>query len=75
MKAPNSINAVGKPKPATEQRDSKLTRNQQLGIMDNRLLSRHTEVKSKLIDMLTHYETGFTNGEVTVGKTDVLKLC
>ena len=42
--------------------------------MDNRLLSQHPEVRSKLISLIDHDETVFTDGEVAVGKTDVLKM-
>ena len=42
--------------------------------MDNRLLSQHPEVRSKLIDIISHHESVFTDEEVAVGKTDVLKM-
>ena len=72
MESPSHTNVVGQPEQATEQHSPKSARTQQLSIMDNRLLSWHTEVRSKLIDLLTHYESVFTDGEVAVGKTDVL---
>ena len=46
----------------------------QLGIMDNRLIHNHSEVKSKMIDLVDHYEAVFTKGTVTMGKTDLLKM-
>ena len=46
----------------------------QLGIMENRLLSQHTEVRNKLINVISHYESVFTDSDVAVGKTDVLKM-
>ena len=47
---------------------------QQLGLMENRLLAQHPEVRSKLIDLVTRYESVFTDSDVAVGKTDVLKM-
>ena len=47
---------------------------EQLGIMDNRLLSQHPEVRLKLINILSRYESVFTDSDVAVGKTDVLKM-
>ena len=47
---------------------------QQLGLMDNRLLAQHPEVRSKLIALVTRYESVFTDSDVAVGKTDLLKM-
>ena len=47
---------------------------EQLGIQDNRLLEQHPEVRSKLINLVKHYEAVFTDDETAVGKTDVLKM-
>ena len=46
----------------------------QLGIMENRLLAQHTEVRTKLINVISQYESVFTDSDVAVGKTDVLKM-
>ena len=42
--------------------------------MDNRLLAQHPEVRSKLIALVTRYESVFTDSDVAVGKTDLLKM-
>ena len=42
--------------------------------MENRLLAQHPEVRSKLIDLVTRYESIFTDSDIAVGKTDVLKM-
>ena len=47
---------------------------QQLGLMENRLLAQHPEVRSKLIDLVTRYESIFTDSDVGVSKTDILKM-
>ena len=47
---------------------------QQLGLMENRLLAQHPEVRSKLIDLVTCYESIFTDSDVAVSKIDVLKM-
>ena len=47
---------------------------EQLGIMDNRLLMQHPKVRSKSISLFSRYESVFTDSDVAVGKTDVLKM-
>ena len=47
---------------------------EQLGLMENKLLAWHPKVRSNLISLLTRYETVFTDSDVAVGKTDVLKI-
>ena len=47
---------------------------EQLGIMDNRLLTQHTEVRSKLINMISRYESVFLDDDIAVGETDLLKM-
>ena len=47
---------------------------EQLGIMDNRLLTQHPEVRSKLISLVNRYEAVFTDEDTAVGKTDLLKM-
>ena len=42
--------------------------------MDNRLLAQNTEVRSKLTNMISRYESMFTDDDIAVGKTDVLKM-
>ena len=42
--------------------------------MDNRLLMQHPKVRSKLISLISRYEFVFTDNDVAVGKTDVLKM-
>ena len=78
MESPNLIHSVDKNNPAAAQSSQWSSRTQQLveqlGVMDNRLLSRHTEVRSKLISLIDCFETVFTDGEVSVGKTDELKM-
>ena len=78
MESPNLVHSVGKDRPAAGRNVTKSSRTQQLveqlGLMENRLLTQHLQVRSRLIDMITHYETVFTNGEVALGKTDVLKM-
>ena len=76
MKSCNPVHSVDTQPPvegaASTERTQQLV--EQLGIMDNRLLTQHPEVRSRLIDMLSRYESVFTDDEVAVGKTDLLKM-
>ena len=47
---------------------------EQLGIINNELLAQHTEVRSNSIKVISRYESVFTDGEVAIGKTEVLKM-
>merc|ERR1711994_1019967 len=76
MESCNLVMTMGADRPAeqtpTNERVQHLV--QQLGLMDNRLLEQHPEVRSKLIALVTRYESVFTDSDVAVGKTDVLKM-
>ena len=47
---------------------------QQLGIMDNRLLANHPEVRQTLINLITRYESVFTDDDNALGKTELIKM-
>ena len=47
---------------------------EELGLENNRLLNNHTEVKSKLIELVAKYHEVFTNASTKVGKTDKLSM-
>ena len=76
MELCNPIHSVDTQPPVELAASTELTQHliEQLGIMDNRLLLQHTEVRSKLIDVVSRYELVFTDSDVAVGKTDVLKM-
>ena len=42
--------------------------------MDNRLLANHPEVRQTLINLVTRYESVFTDDDNAVGKTNLLKM-
>ena len=42
--------------------------------MENRLLANHPKVRKALINLIARYESVFTDDDVAVGKTDVLKM-
>ena len=78
MESPNLVHSMGKNRPASGGNITKSNRTQQLveqlGLMENRLLTKYPQVMSRLIDVITRYERAFTDGDVSVGKTDVLKM-
>ena len=73
-KSPNLVNTAKLTKPESDPPVQQSERTEQLvaqlGLMDNRLLSNHPEVRSKMISFIDHYEAVFTDGKVAVGKTD-----
>ena len=76
MESLNLVHSVGTEQRAEREHPTERTHQliKQLGLMNNRLLSQHPEVRSKLINIVTRYEAVFTDSDVAVGKTDVLKI-
>ena len=76
MQSHNLIHSVGTEQVVGRESTHEWTQQlvKQLGIMDNRLLMQYPQVRSKLTSLITCYESVFTDSDVAVGKTDVLKM-